>query len=492
MKNIYIPVDNRPCNNIFPSQLAKLQNVNLLLPPSDILDDFTKPSDYEKLRQWLFNNCTQDTILVLSVDNFVLGSLLNSRKNTISIDESINRMEGIKELKEKFSNMKIYAFSVLMRTSISTFSTEGIKNWSLVNEYSQLVHKVELYGKKEDKDRIKELEKEIPNEILETFLYSRKRNNTVNKMCINYVNEGIFESVSILQEDSTPFGVHKKEQSELLALIEKYNLFEKVHIHNGTDEAGCITVAKAIVEQNNLTTKLSYQYLNDNRSTFIASYEDRPFHENLLSHSKTAGIKLYDNDDSINNVLIIYTPADKQYEASLGDGTPPCDYTNDELDGFARKIANQIKKGKRVYLLDVAYANGGQGEILRHIHKYANINKLSGYSAWNTASNALGTILAQIILSQNADEKENLKFTFERLIDDYAYQGVVRKRLEYKLQEKDEDKLNIKDVDMANNELSKLINEFLNSEEMFKEQNIDVASSLPWPRIFEAKILLKP
>ncbi len=491
MKYIYVPIDNRPCNNLFPVQLAKLQDIDVVTPPTEIMDDFTTPCDYDKLKKWLFDNCTDDTVLVLSVDSFVFGSLLNSRKSTIDIEESISRMETIKELKQTFKGMKIYAFNVLMRTSISTLSTAQIENWKLVNEYSQLLHKIELYNNKEDIKRVAQLESLIPTDILDTFLYSRKRNGTINKMSIEFVKDGIFENVSILQEDSTEFGVHKKEQGELVSLVEKYKLSTKVHIHNGTDEAGCITVAKAIVDHKKLKTKLSYLYLNDNRETFMASYEDRLFHENLLSHSKTAGIELFDNDDTIKDVLVIYTPVDKQYEASFGDGTPPCDYSEERLDAFAKVVLTQVEKGKRVYFLDVAYANGGQGDILRRIHKYTNVTNLFGYSAWNTASNALGTILAQIILCQGSDENQNRAFTLERLLDDYAYQGVIRKRLEYKLKSMGEDTLNLKDKKNADENLKELMESFIKTEKIFKNETIEIISELPWPRIFEAKILVK-
>ncbi|MEG0691470.1 MAG: DUF4127 family protein [Oscillospiraceae bacterium] len=491
MKYIYVPVDNRPCNNLFPIQLAKLQNIDLIVPPTDIMDDFTAPSDYERLIKWLFETCSDNSVLVLSVDNLVFGSLLNSRKSTVSLEDSISRMESIKELKLAFPNMKIYAFNVLMRTSISTFSTAQIENWKLVNEYSQLVHKIELYNNKDDIKRVAQLESLIPTDILDTFLFSRKRNGSINKMSIEFVKSGIFENVSILQEDSTPYGVHKKEQSELVELVEKYKLSSKVHIHNGTDEAGCLTLAKAVVDHKKLKTKLSYLYLNDNRDTFVASYEDRLFHENLLSHSVTAGIELYDNDDAIKDVLIIYTPVDKQYEASFGDGTPPCDYSDEKLDTFAKVVFEQVEKGKRVYLLDVAYANGGQGDILRRIHKYTNVTKLFGYSAWNTASNALGTILAQIILCQDSDENQNRIFTLERLLDDFAYQGVIRKRLEYKLKSLGEDTLNLTDKKRADENLQELMENFIKTEKIFKNEDIEVISDLPWPRIFEAKVLVK-
>lgn len=489
MKYLYIPVDCRPCNLIFPIQLAALQHIELITPPANIMDNFINPSDYDKLNQWLMENCDNDTTLVLSVDNYVFGSLLNSRGNTITIDESITRMNTLITLKHRYPSMKIHAFNVLMRSSISTLSTDAIKYWSMVNEYSQLVHKAELWGKATDIASKDQLEQSIPNDILETFRFSRQRNHTINHMSIEFVRDGLFESLSILQEDSSEYGVHKSEQRALMDFIEQEHLNNQVSIHNGTDEAGCLTVAKVIAQDRAIKTTLSYIYLNDNRDSFVASYEDRPFHQNLLSHARTANIELHD-DDSADDVLVIYTPKDKQFEAGLGEGTPPCDYTAEQLNQFGKVVADLVKRGKRVYFLDVAYANGGQGEILRMIHRHTDVMQLCGYSAWNTASNALGTILAQIVLSRSADETANNRFTMERLLDDFAYQGVVRQQLKQRLLEKGEDILRLTDKSAADAMLQQLMDEFVASEDIFKAHPVNIQCKLLWPRIFEAEIFI--
>ena len=491
MNFVYVPIDSRACNNLFPIQLAKLQGIEVISPPKEIMDDFMIPSDYDSLKKWLYETCSDDTVLIFSVDNFTMGSLLNSRCNTVSIETCMERMDEVRLLKNKYPGMKIYAFNVLMRTSISTLSTDSVKNWNYVNEYSQLVHKVELYNREEDKQRLLELKEIIPSNVLETYLYSRKKNALVNKKSVEYIKEGIFHSLVILQEDSSPYGMQKKEQADLMEIIQEYKLHEKISLHNGTDEAGCLCMAKAIAEYKGIKTKLSYVYLNDNRDTFVASYEDRLFHENLLSHSEFVGIELVDKDLSLKDVLVIYTPVNRQYEASLDNGTPPCDYSADTMDQFAKRVAELINAGKRVYFLDVAYANGGQGDILHRIHKFVDVTTLCGYSAWNTASNALGTILAQVVLSKDASKEENRCFTIERLLDDYVYQGVVRQQLKTELVSKGEDILNLKEKKVSDQILSQLMDVFIKKEPIFEGKHLELSCELPWARIFEANILIK-
>ncbi|ABX43598.1 DUF4127 family protein [Lachnoclostridium phytofermentans] len=491
MNFVYVPIDSRACNNLFPMQLAKLQGIEVTIPSKEIMDDFMIPSNYDSLKKWLYETCSDDTVLILSVDNFTMGSLLNSRCNSVSIETCMERMDEVKELKSKYPGMKIYAFNVLMRTSISTLSTASIENWNYVNEYSQLVHKAELYHREEDRLRISELEALIPSKVLETYLYSRKKNALVNKMSVEFVNEGIFHCLSILQEDSTPYGMQKKEQVELSELIRNYGLQEKISLHNGTDEAGCLCMAKAIADYKGIKTKLSYVYLNDNRDSFVASYEDRLFHENLLSQSKFAGIELVDGGLSLEDVLVIYTPVNRQYEASVGNGTPPCDYSPETLNAFAKRVVELIDAGKRVYFLDVAYANGGQGDILHRIHKLGDVTKLWGYSAWNTASNALGTILSQVVLATEAEEEENRRFTLERFLDDFAYQGIVRQQLKTELDAKGEDTLNLKEKKVSDKILSQLMEVFVKKDPIFQGKQLELSCELPWARIFEANILIK-
>ncbi|WP_312107679.1 DUF4127 family protein, partial [Lachnoclostridium sp.] len=114
-----------------------------------------------------------------------------------------------------------------------------------------------------------------------------------------------------------------------------------------------------------------------------------------------------------------------------------------------------------------------------------------GYSAWNTASNALGTILAQVVLATGAKEEENRCFTLERFLDDFAYQGIVRQQLKTELVAKGEDTLNLKEKKMSDKILSQLMEVFVKKDPIFQGKQLELSCELPWARIFEANILIK-
>ncbi len=501
MRFVYLPLDTRPCNYHFPVQLARLRGVELAVPPMNLMSHFIKPSNFEGIVDWLFENCRREensgkgVTLILSVDHLAFGSLLASRNLVVSKEECVKRLEVLRRLKEKFPALSIYAFVVLMRSSISTLCSSDRRAWELVNEYSELMHLSSLAATPEqDKEKIHQrlqaVKSELPEETLNTFLTARERNHLINRLCAELVQEGLLRDLCIVQEDSSSFGMHKTEQEVLLQYIKGNGLEDQIRIHNGTDEAGCLSVGKAIKEEQGYELSLSYLYLNDIRESFIASYEDRLFHENLLSHCKTAGIQLYDNSPEPENVLILYTPKTKQYEASLGNGSPPCDYTEAELEAFAELVSQKILEGKRVFLLDVAYANGGQGDILYRIHRRTPIYGLCGYSAWNTASNALGTIVAQIVLSEGRtiEDRANKQFLIERIMDDYVYQGIIRQKLRDQLNEQGQDPYHLSDQAKAEEILSREMSQFLQEDPMLSPYAKGTKISLPWPRIFEAEI----
>ena len=57
-KIVYLPLDERPCNNTFCQFLAQNNNeINLVCPPLSILGLKKKPADYQKIAAFLTEQC---------------------------------------------------------------------------------------------------------------------------------------------------------------------------------------------------------------------------------------------------------------------------------------------------------------------------------------------------------------------------------------------------------------------------------------------------
>ena len=190
--------------------------------------------------------------------------------------------------------------------------------------------------------------------------------------------------------------------------------------------------------------------------------------------------------------MFVYPPKTNQGDFMDSDGVPSTGYSIEEMDSFACEIAKAVNQGKKCYLLDVAFANGGDLELLRHLSKHINIGCLFGYSGWNTASNALGTILTQIVLSSEENSTRNKNFTFGRILDDVIYQGIVRKRLNDGLIKSGLDPWHISNVQQADEILQKEFKAVQPvTDEIIHGHPISFRASLRWPRTFEIDIGLR-
>ncbi|MGL5610972.1 DUF4127 family protein, partial [Cetobacterium sp.] len=108
-KIIYIPLDERPCNYLFPNMIGEMSSqINIITPPKDILSKKKNPADIDKLWEWVFKNAQSSEYAILSLEMLLYGGLLPSRLHNYSIAELEKRVHKIKELKNYNKNIKIY------------------------------------------------------------------------------------------------------------------------------------------------------------------------------------------------------------------------------------------------------------------------------------------------------------------------------------------------------------------------------------------------
>lgn len=481
MKIAYLPLDSRPCNARFPVQLAEMAGLQVITPPPEMLDSFRTPSDYETLSRWLLENAGEADELVLSTDQLCYGSLLASRELQVSEEVAVRRLALLKTLKESFPGLKLFAFSILMRASISTCCVEDVPWYNMMTEYSQAAHRAALYGKAEDEETVRRLRQTLPQGLLEKYHAVRGRNHRINSECLKLVELGIFDRFLLLQEDSQPFGIHRMEQEVLRRQMDTMDRKNRVFLHNGTDEAGCACMAALFLQQQSAPFRLKVGYLREPAGRFTAMYEDRPFEENLQSHCAAIGIELV--QEGPHDAMLWVYPPNRGLQRDLLVCEEGQDEDEDELVEMAKLVADSINSEKNVGLLDVAFANGGGERLPIKIAAAADLLVLC-YAGWNTASNALGTVLAQLVLG-HCDPEKNRWFTCERFLDDCIYQGRVRTTLQRELIARGMDVYQLR----SKEEAIQLLREQMSREgaaAIFRGNTISFSADLPWPRTFEA------
>ncbi|WP_367356705.1 DUF4127 family protein, partial [Mesotoga sp.] len=102
-----------------------------------------------------------------------------------------------------------------------------------------------------------------------------------------------------------------------------------------------------------------------------------------------------------------------------------------KIDDSIEALKNLSKQKQRVFILDVFCANGSNPSFV-DAYLSLELKNIWGYSAWNTASNSLGTLLSLVATSSSCEveKKAFAEFYISRLLDDHLYQGILRINLE--------------------------------------------------------------
>ena len=202
---VFIPIDNRPVCYTLAQQIASIDNnLRLLLPPRELLGDLTKTADTDGIIQWLKTVSQADKVIV-SLDTIAYGGLIPSRRSTDGFEAIKKRMEEFRQILSN-KNAKIYAFSSIMRISNNNINEEEKDYWSSygkkIFQYSYEVHKNAPESN---------IETDIPQEILQDYLKTRKRNFDINLMYLDWAKDGIFDTLVFSKDDCAQYGLNVAE-----------------------------------------------------------------------------------------------------------------------------------------------------------------------------------------------------------------------------------------------------------------------------------------
>lgn len=441
MKIAFLPIDNRPVCYTLPKLLAGIdENIEFFIPNRELLGDLYKPADIHGLFKWFKSLPKQDKI-ILSLDTIAYGGLIPSRRCSEGFEQINKRISELKEiLKEKES--EIYAFSSIMRISNNNFNIEEKEYWSQfgkkIFEYSYNLHK---NGRAQT---------DIPQEILDDYLQTRKRNFEINKIYLEWQKEGFFNTLIFSKDDCAEFGLNVAEALEL----ENLGGFTKT----GADEIPLSLLARAISGK----IKICPIFLEPEYKNLISNYEDISIEKSVQGQIELAGCEVsIENDADI--LLYINNFKENQGEIVMGVNTQPYN--------------KEFKTPDKPYMIaDVRFANGADNNFVKELFKNEIENEsFYGYSAWNTSANTLGSLIcgAKIKFLAEKYKKEYFdKLQITRFLDDWAYQANVRQLLK------------ITDT----NELALLMKDYEKIVSNILKINIDVKYSYPWNRLFEVEI----
>ena len=464
MRIVCLPLDSRPCCFRFPQELAAWSGDTCVLPRPTEMDDFVRPANHKDTVSFLERELPGANAAVISVDHLCYGSLLASREEAVPLETALSRLDWLAALRRRFPEIPFHLDNVILRATISALSSDQLEVYEAMKVYSYQSDIGYETGSLDALRQAQEAAARIPGELRRKYHAVRRRNHAINRRCVELVQQGIFDTLSLLMEDAQPYGFHRAEQRELRSLI---GGDPRIFLRNGADEGGALSVMKAALDGQEIPAEILY--IGRGEDDFIAQYEDRPFRENLVSALQYAHVI---PTPGVRKVLAISCPPDG-VQARIGETTCP-----EAIPGMAQTLDRLIDEGREVYLLDLLSRNGGS---LPLVETMAHADRLAGYSGWNTASNAMGTVIAQLLSDVKADAPDT-DFRNERFLDDLYYESLVRQQLNEYLRARGEDPYRLTDKDAAEAELRRLFDKL---ERPLLDHIGAFRVSLPWSRTFE-------
>jgi len=438
MKVCFIPIDNRPvCYNLAKDICAIDEDIELFIPPREYLGDLTKSADIEALFCWL-ENLPQTDAMVLALDTLAYGGLIPSRRCPEALEEIKSRIERLKPiLKDK----KVYAFSSIMRISNNNYNEEEKEYWK---DYGKEIFRVSYEIDKNGYSK----EINLPAEILDDYLVTRRRNFEINKLYLKWQKKGLFDTLIFSKDDCAEYGFNVGEARDLEKIGGKTK--------TGADEIPLTLLARAIEKE----VKIYPLFTEPDYKDCISNYEDVSIEKSVLGQLELGGFKIADKIENADIVLVVNNFIEKQGELVMGWSTKP----------YERAF---ILPQKPYAVADVRCANGGDNEFVKEL-----LNKPLpeyGYSGWNTSANTLGSLLSAIKVKFKAKKYNDYAFKklqLIRFLDDWAYQANVRGKID-------------KPCDIK--ELMKPYEKIL-----FKKLGLinQVEYSFPWNRKFEVEVII--
>ena len=116
MHILFLPLDERPCNYLYPQMIVSSNtSIKLTMPSLNILSQKKNPASFENIRTYLLEQAKNQEALVISLDMLLYGGLIPSRLHHLSQETLEKRLEVLKEIKQINPRIKIYAFECIMR-----------------------------------------------------------------------------------------------------------------------------------------------------------------------------------------------------------------------------------------------------------------------------------------------------------------------------------------------------------------------------------------
>lgn len=443
-----VPLDERPVNVGLPIAIAAIAGAELVLPPAALMPDIRQPGDADAIGEWLLETAQTVDGVVASIDTMAFGGLIAARTTQDDLVTALRRLSVLSALRANNPDLPVAAVSLVMRATNSYNPQEEPLYWAEVgkelHQLGALHHRDFLVrsgdiSAPENAAALQALRDQLGAEILTDFEIRRLRNHQVNLAMIGLAAQRVVDPLLITADDTAEFAAGSLEQLWLEQWMTVLPSGGQVLMYPGADEVAAVLVARQLSIMSGIVARFAVACAEPDGLERIAKYENSPIKTAVARQLAASGAAL-DADSEDAEILVVHAPDPKRRDYVHDQ------WTFDEEDRHAATrtadlVASLVTAGKRVALADLRYANGGDPLLVEDLLARQQLLDLSAYGGWNTAGNSLGSVVAAAAAGQlgaamgTLDPEAARTMLLHRLVEDYAYQAVLRNGLQRRLDE---------------------------------------------------------
>ena len=510
---LLVPLDSRPPCREFVINGGRIIGREIVTPPTEYMDYYSKAGDTAAMRRWLAENAESADTVILSVDQLLSGGLLAAREAHISANDIDTLATYLRTLHAAHPSVPLHAFYILPRA----IPQDGIEGW---RERRALLAYARLLGRAGeglavDENEMERLRTEFPSDDLQKYLAHFDESTALASTLIDLTEEGVLTRLILGQDDGEEYSVGNLKKKELSNLLVQKNIApERAMIVHGADEIALSMLARLSVDElctrGGSPPRIDLRYAREDMADmifpFMAVSNDATVREkiDLLGASLAA-------DDTHSDVTLFVSAGDSATD-TLGTRA-----------SAAGAVKDMIAAGTRVALVDLSRHFRAEETLLPMlIEKNVPVNALTAYAGWNTASNAIGTALSEAVLyycaiqsTASAAEQErtayaNLAFLTGRIAEDEFYLKETIDRVNDTLRMAGYQNTADLDLtrnwrwanDLLTNDLSRRIRSYestaafraplVQNNMRLRAVRSNITAYYPWPRTFEIRLEAQP
>ncbi|MDD3396285.1 MAG: DUF4127 family protein [Acidaminococcaceae bacterium] len=498
---LLLPLDSRPPCLDFTEELAHLAGIKTVVPPNALLDSKERPAASGELQNWVRTNAPTVDNVLLATDLLNYGGLLQSRLAPLPATKANATLGLLEHLRQAYPTQGLYAYSIVPRLLVSdNLIPDRWYQWHLMR--FSIMEAKRLQGLPYDTEDYAEKLQEIPPDIKAKYDAIYIHNQDFNNKLIGLAARENFASLIIGQDDTQKYSL---SNYNLLSAQEVINKTGRANFYTtqGADEIGLISVANMLNHQLGYRPQVYVAFGQDRMRDLVLHFVSSSLEDIVQDKIRILGGSITDDITAADFVLFVHCGDDDIH-----------DYT-----AIAAQVKEYMQQHK-VALVDLSKNYQSDESLLPYL--LANntpLVQLAAYAGWNSASNAIGTALAQadiftgrLATIQEEDKPSfyaaNLRFNLARFLDDWSYQRLIRHKIA-QLEEFN----GISTTNTAPH--TKLIEQYINRElqlysklllitnlrrhpfyqndqDSFYLTDLEYRLTLPWERTFEINLKVYP